>query len=154
MDKEYIQSLIKADIESLGCVIWGIELVGNNNSPTLRVFIDRNKGIRIQDCEKVSRHISKVLEADEFSINNLSLEVSSPGVQRKFFNKNQYSNYIGFTLKVRYKKEENEYTSIKGTLEEVIRDGLVLKTENEDFFINFNSIDKANLEYTGVEHAK
>ena len=82
------------------------------------------------------------------------MEVSSPGVQRKFFNKNQYSNYIGFTLKVRYKKEENEYTSIKGTLEEVIREGLVLKTENEDFFITFNSIDKANLEYTGVEHAK
>ena len=87
MDKEHIETLIRRDIKALGCDIWGLELIGSIANPTLRVFIDNDKGITVKDCEKVSKHISKVIEADELYSNSLILEVSSPGIDRKFFNK-------------------------------------------------------------------
>ena len=62
VDRRYIEELISKDIQSLGCVVWGIELSGKMLSKTLRVFIDKEKGVSIEDCEKVSRHISKLFE--------------------------------------------------------------------------------------------
>jgi len=46
VDKEYIETLIKRDVKSFGCDIWGLELIGRITNPTLRVFIDNEKGIR------------------------------------------------------------------------------------------------------------
>ena len=150
MDKEYIETLIRKDIQSLGCDIWGLELIGSITNPTLRVFIDNDKGITVKDCEKVSKHISKVIEADELYSNSLILEVSSPGIDRKFFDKEQYINYLGSIIKVRYKSEQKEYKSVKGFLLRVSKEGIVVEVNNEESFINFESFEKANLEHTEV----
>jgi len=147
MDKEYIEELIRKDIQSLGCTIWGIELVGSYSNNILRVFIDKSGGITLKDCEKVSRHISKVIEADEIYSKNLSLEVSSPGIERKFFNQDQYSNYLGCLIKVRYKNKKNEYKTAKGNLLKVSEKGLVINIKEDECSINFKNIEKANLEY-------
>ena len=107
MDKEYIETLLKKDIKTLGFDIWGIELLGSSLNPTLRIFIDNENGVTVEDCEKVSKHISRVIEADNTYTINSTLEVSSPGIERKFFNKDQYVNYLGYTIKIRYREIEN-----------------------------------------------
>ena len=150
MDKEHIETLIRRDIKSLGCDIWGLALIGSITNPTLRVFIDNDKGITVKDCEKVSKHISKVIEADELYSNSLILEVSSPGIDRKFFNKEQYINYLGGMIKVRYRNEQMEYKSVKGFLRRVSKEAIVVEVNNEESFINFEAIEKANLEFTEV----
>ena len=150
MDKEHIETLIRKDIEALGCDIWGLELIGSITKPTLRVFIDNDKGITIRDCEKVSKHISKVIEADELYSNSLILEVSSPGIDRKFFNKEQYINYLGRVIKVRYRNEQMEYKSVKGFLRGVSKEAIVIEVNNEESFISFEAIEKANLEFAEV----
>lgn len=151
MDKEHIETLIRRDIKALGCDIWGLELIGSITNPTLRVFIDNDKGITVKDCEKVSKHISKVIEADELYSNSLILEVSSPGIDRKFFNKEQYINYLGRMIKVRYRNEQMEYKSVKGFLRRVSKEAIVVEeVNNEESFINFEAIEKANLEFTEV----
>ena len=150
MDKEYIEALIKRDIKSLGCDIWGLELVGSTTSPTLRVFIDNDKGITVKDCEKVSKHISKVIESNTLYSNSLILEVSSPGIDRKFFNKEQYINYLGRVIKVRYRNEQMEYKSVKGFLRGVSKEAIVIEVNNEESFISFEAIEKANLEFAEV----
>ena len=150
MDKEHIETLIRRDIKALGCDIWGLERIGSTTNPTLRVFIDNDKGITVKDCEKVSKPISKVIEADELYSNSLILEVSSPGIDRKFFNKEQYINYIGRMIKVRYRNEQMEYKSIKGFLRRVSKEAIVVEVNNEESFINFEAIEKANLEFTEV----
>ena len=61
MDTEYIKEVLKDDIERLGCKVWGLELFGRRSNQTLRIYIDRNEGISVEDCEKVSKHVSKVL---------------------------------------------------------------------------------------------
>ena len=154
MDKEYIEALIKEDIKSLGYDIWGIELLGSNLNPTLRIFIDNENGVTVEDCEKVSKHISKVIEADNtYSINSI-LEVSSPGVERKFFNEDQYVNYLGYTIKIRYRDIENQFRSVKGVLSSISKKGLSIKIKEEECFIQFQEIEKANLEFTEVKNAK
>ena len=150
MDKEHIETLIRKDIEALGCDIWGLELIGSITNPTLRVFIDNDKGITIRDCEKVSKHISKVIESNTLYSNSLILEVSSPGIDRKFFNKEQYINYLGRVIKVRYRNEQMEYKSVKGFLRGVSKEAIVIEVNNEESFINFEDIEKANLEFTEV----
>ena len=150
MDKEHIETLIRRDIKALGCDIWGLELIESITNPTLRVFIDNDKGITVKDCEKVSKHISKVIEADELYSNSLILEVSSPGIDRKFFNKEQYINYLGRMIKVRYRNEQMEYKSVKGFLRRVSKEAIVVEVNNEESFINFEAIEKANLEFTEV----
>ena len=150
MDKEHIETLIRKDIKALGCDIWGLELIGSITKPTLRVFIDNDKGITIRDCEKVSKHISKVIESDELYSNSLILEVSSPGIDRKFFNKEQYINYLGRVIKVRYRNEQMEYKSVKGFLRGVSKEAIVIEVNNEESFISFEAIEKANLEFAEV----
>ena len=154
MDKEYIETLIKKDIKTLGYDIWGIELLGSSLNPTLRIFIDNESGVTVEDCEKVSKHISKVIEADDIYSINSTLEVSSPGIERKFFNKDQYINYLGYTIKIRYRDTEQQFKSVKGVLISVSEKGLIIKVKDEECFIQFQEIEKANLEFTGVRNAK
>lgn len=154
MNKEYIENLVRKDIQSLGCVIWGIELLGSSTNPILRVFIDNDAGVSIEDCEKVSRHISKVLQANDVCSNNLNLEVSSPGIERKFFNKDQYLDFLGRIIKVRYKDHNKEYKTVKGKLLKVSKGNLVVEVRDNKFSINLESIEKANLEFSGVIDAK
>ena len=154
MDKEYIETLIKKDIKTLGYDIWGIELLGSSLNPTLRIFIDNENGVTVEDCEKVSKHISKVIEADNTYSINSTLEVSSPGIERKFFNEDQYVNYLGYTIKIRYRDIENQFRSVKGVLSSISKKGLSIKIKEEECFIRFQEIEKANLEFTEVKNAK
>ena len=154
MDKEYIETLLKKDIKTLGFDIWGIELLGSSLNPTLRIFIDNENGVTVEDCEKVSKHISKVIEADNTYSINSNLEVSSPGIERKFFNKDQYINYLGYTIKVRYRDSGKQFKSIKGVLTTISDKGLAIMAKDEEIFIQFQEIEKANLEFKGVKNAK
>ena len=154
MDREYIETLLKKDIKTLGYDIWGIELLGSSLNPTLRIFIDNESGVTVEDCEKVSKHISKVIEADDIYSINSTLEVSSPGIERKFFNKDQYINYLGYTIKIRYRDTEQQFKSVKGVLISVSEKGLIINVRDEECFIQFQEIEKANLEFTGVRNAK
>ena len=148
MDSRYLKELIEEDIKSLGCVIWGIELSGKPRNTSLRVFIDKENGISIDDCEKVSKHISKVLDADNF-INNFSLEVSSPGLERKFYKRDQYASYLKQPFAIRYRTKDNNFVTEKGILDEVSQENVVLKSGRRKLFISFDCIEKANLDYKG-----
>ena len=94
MDTEYIKEMIERDIESLGCKVWGLEIFGRRANQTLRIFIDNEEGISLEDCEKVSKHVSKVLDTENDFSENYFLEVSSPGLNRKIFYNEQYKDYI------------------------------------------------------------
>tara|TARA_Y100001970_G_C13541044_1_gene512272 strand:+ start:52 stop:519 length:468 start_codon:yes stop_codon:yes gene_type:complete len=145
MDIKYIKDILTEDIKSLGCYIWGIEIFGRHKSQTLRIYIDNKDGVTIEDCEKVSKHVSKLLDVEiDFSSNYL-LEVSSPGLERKFFSEDQYQNYINSEIKIRYNNDINQKLSIRGKLLEVTKEGLVLILKKGNQEVPFSSIIEANL---------
>ena len=146
----HIEQILEKDINSLGCVIWGIEFSGNISNQILRIFIDKDSGISINDCEKVSKHISKVLDSENGIGENYSLEVSSPGLDRKFFKDSQYASYIGHVLKVKFLDNENKFLTLKGLLVRTSEKSIFLKSNNKEFEIYFKSIKKGSLEITEV----
>ena len=150
MDSMHIEQILEKDINSLGCVIWGIEFSGNISNQILRIFIDKNSGISINDCEKVSKHISKVLDSENGIGENYSLEVSSPGLDRKFFKDSQYASYIGHVLKVKFLGNEDKFLTLKGLLVRTSEKSIFLKSNNKEFEIYFKSIKKGSLEITEV----
>ena len=144
MDTEYIKEVLEEDIESLGCKVWGLELFGRRSNQTLRIYIDKNEGISVEDCERVSKHVSKVLDAENDFSENYLLEVSSPGLDRKFFYKEQYKDYLNEPLKVTFFDTQNKKT-IKGHLQQADTDSITLELKDEIKEIAFSSIIQANL---------
>ena len=144
MDTEYIKDVLEDDIERLGCKVWGLELFGRRSNQTLRIYIDKNEGISVEDCEKVSKHVSKVLDAENNFSENYMLEVSSPGLDRKFFYKEQYKEYLNESLKVTFFDTQNKKTVI-GRLEGAYDNSIKLELNDEIKEIAFSSIIQANL---------
>ena len=144
MDTEYIKEVIEKDIERLGCKVWGLELFGRHSNQTLRIYIDNKEGISVEDCELVSKHVSKVLDTENDFSENYLLEVSSPGLDRKFFYKEKNKEFLKENLKVTFFDDLNKKT-IKGQLEEVDEISIKLEVKDEIQEIPFSSIIKANL---------
>ena len=144
MDTEYIKEVIEKDIERLGCKVWGLELFGRHSNQTLRIFIDNKDGISVEDCEKVSKHVSKVLDTENDFSEKYMLEISSPGLDRKFFYKEQYQGFINESIRVTFFDNDNKKT-IKGNLKEVDDKSIKLEIKEEIHEIPFSSIIQANL---------
>ena len=144
MDTEYIKEVLEEDIERLGCKVWGLELFGRRSNQTLRIYIDKNERISVEDCEKVSKHVSKVLDTENDFSENYMLEVSSPGLDRKFFYNEQYKDYLNEPLKVTFFDSQNKKT-IKGRLEEADESSIKLELKDGTRQIAFSSIIQANL---------
>jgi ribosome maturation factor RimP len=144
MDTEYIKEVIEKDIERLGCKVWGLELFGRHSNQTLRIYIDNKDGISVEDCEKVSKHVSKVLDTENDFSERYMLEISSPGLDRKFFYKEQYQEFINESIRVTFFDNDNKKT-IKGNLKEVDDISIKLEIKEEIHEIPFSSIIQANL---------
>ena len=144
MDTEYIKEVLEDDIERLGCKVWGLELFGRRSNQTLRIYIDKNEGISVEDCEKVSKHVSKVLDAENDFSENYMLEVSSPGLDRKFFYKEQYKEYLNESLKVTFFDTQKKKT-VRGRLDGAYDNSIKLELNDEIKEIAFSSIIQANL---------
>ena len=144
MDTEYIKEVIEKDIERLGCKVWGLELFGRHSNQTLRIYIDNKDGISVEDCEKVSKHVSKVLDTENDFSEKYMLEISSPGLDRKFFYKEQYQDFINESIRVTFFDNDNKKT-IKGNLKEVDDISIKLEIKEEIHEIPFSSIIQANL---------
>ena len=91
-------------MESHGCVLWGVELLRGKRRAYIRVYIDAIAGATIEDCEKVAQDLNYELALnDSFIDQDYVLEVSTPGIDRKFFKAEQLALFIAeeFTLKLR-----------------------------------------------------
>ena len=99
--EDNLKQVIQPAIESCGYVLWGLEYLPRKSSGLLRVYIDHENGILIEDCESASKQISSVLDVEDPLSGAYDLEVSSPGLDRKFFYMEQYESYIGQDILVK-----------------------------------------------------
>ena len=136
---------VRKTIEGLGFELWGLESNRGRGELQIRIFIDQPKGIKIEDCELVWRQINDVLRADGVMREDFSLEVSSPGLNRKFYYSQQYKRFIGSLVKIRLKNISDGSRNIKATIRDATNDTLYLDREGNDLKISFDNIDKAQL---------
>ena len=77
---ELVSSLVGPTISALGLELWGIEHLSQGKYSLIRIYIERETGVSIEDCEKVSRQVSALLDVEEPISGEFTLEVSSPGL--------------------------------------------------------------------------
>ena len=129
----------------MGYVCWGIELLRQGRGALLRIYIDSGDGVTLEDCERVSNRVSGVLDVEDPIAGEYLLEVSSPGLDRLLFNREQYEQYIGETVKVRLSGTIDNRKHITGRIEGVIGETLVLNESGREFQIPLGEIEKARL---------
>jgi ribosome maturation factor RimP len=143
--QDRLNNLIKTTSEGLGFQLWGYEYRPHSESALLRIFIEKESGISVDDCVKVSRQIGAVLDVEDLIPVAYILEVSSPGINRVLFSKEQYEQYIGQAAKIRTRTPVEERRNFRGNLDEVTDTHVSILVDNKRYEIPFDIIDRTRL---------
>ena len=141
-----LEDLLRPIVEGLGYEFWGIEFRSRGHHSLLRVFIDdAENGIAIDDCEKVSRQISGVMDVEDPIQTEYTLEVSSPGMDRPLFRLEQYEAFVGHQVRIRLRMAFEGRRKFQGLIKGVEGDDVVVLVEDHEYLLPFDSIEKAHL---------
>ena len=145
------EELVAKIIENLGYVLYDVEYVKEGKEYHLCIYIDKDEGIDINDCEKVTEAINPILDDADFIKDTYFLEVSSSGLERKRRKKWHFDKQIGNKIEVKlFAKYENKKEFV-GILKEYNDDFLVLTCNNEDLRIETDKISSAKSVYNWNE---
>lgn len=142
---EQLQALLAPVVEALGYQCWGIEFLSQGRHSLLRVYIDHANGILIDDCEKVSRQLSGVLDVEDPISVDYTLEVSSPGMDRPLFKLEQYAARVGEQVKIKLRSPFEGRRNFQGLLRGVEEQDVVILVDDHEYLLPVDLIDKANI---------
>jgi len=134
--EERVEELIKDKIENIGYSLYDVEYAKEGPNYYLRIFIDSEKGIDLNDCEKVSNEINEKLDEADYIKEQYYLEVSSPGVERILRKDRHLEQNIGKQVEAKlFKKDENGSKNYIGELkkfdeETVTIDEVIIERKN------------------------
>lgn len=137
--------LIEPTVTALGLELWGIEHLQQGKYSLLRIYIEREAGVAIEDCEQVSKQVSALLDVEDPIAGEYTLEVSSPGLERPLFSARQFSQYIGSEVKLRLHSPVQGRRKFKGKIVVVEGDSIRLQADGVDYDLSFSDVDKANI---------
>lgn len=151
MQKHYLQDMLEPVIANLGYETVRIMTIGQVN-PTLQVMIDVPDGsreINVDDCAKVSRALSAVLDEKDPIKDKYSLEVSSPGLDRPLTKPEHFVRFKGYTAKVETLAEVDKRKRIKGVILGLDENNNVhIDMDGKEFVVAFDNIAKAKIVIT------
>jgi ribosome maturation factor RimP len=143
-----IESLLAPVVEGLGCELWGLEYLSQGRRSRLRVFIERPEGVTVEDCERVSRGVSDVLDVEDLVPDTYTLEVSSPGFDRILFKPAHYEANVGAVIDVRLNFPLEGTKRIIGVLMALEGDEVIVRSrevEDEEYVLPLVNIHRARL---------
>ena len=143
---EEIEHAIEPVVISHGCELWGVELLRGKKRPTIRVYIDAISGATIEDCEKVAKDLNYELALnDTFLDQDYVLEVSTPGIDRKFFKADQLSDFLKEEFNLKLREIKNGKKSFVAKLIDVNDDEILFHCGEEKMCFNFYDLDLCRL---------
>ncbi len=130
--EEKVEQLVKSKIESIGYELYDVEYAKEGPNYYLRIYIDNEKGIDLNDCEKVNNEITDMLDEADYIKEQYYLEVSSPGVERILKKDKHLEKNIGKQIEVKlFKKDKSNKKSYNGILKEFNKDSITIESEEE-----------------------
>lgn len=138
-------NILEPAINALGFTLWGIEYVPQGRHSLLRVYLDKEGGIDVEDCAVASRQISSILDVEDPIGGEYTLEVSSPGLDRILFTLDQIQQYLGWYVALRLTENFDGRRKFTGQLKAVIDDEVVIIIGDEEYTIPYELIEKASL---------
>ena len=140
-----IHNMIQSSVEIMGYELIDTECHRGKKSLKIVVYIDHIKGIKIDDCVKITNAISPILDDDNVVNEYYNLEVSSPGLNRKLILKEHYDKFIGKVIKINLKIRIDNRKIYKGTLLERIDDSISIVENNQKINIQMDAIEICRL---------
>ena len=151
MQKHYLADIIEPVIDALGYDTVRILTIGDSN-PTIQIMIehkDYEKELTVDDCAKVSRAISAVMDEKDPIENKYTLEVSSPGLDRPLTKIEHFKRYINYVIKLETINPVEKRKRFKGVIENVTDDNqVVMLMEDVSYNIDYDNISKAKIVIT------
>lgn len=132
-------------VEGLGYEFVGLEYRSGSSPALLRIYIDHEDGINVDDCAATSRQISAVLDVEDPISGEYTLEVSSPGLDRPLFIAEHYQQFVGEKIKCKLRMPFNGRRNFTGKLLEANDTSITLSIDNETIELFIDDIEKANL---------
>jgi ribosome maturation factor RimP len=149
----YVTKIVLPILESMGLELVDIEFGKIGRDAVLRLFIDKEGGVLLDDCANVSRDLSMILDVEDVIASNYTLEVSSPGLDRPLKKPSDYERFSGRLIKVRTYEplqddKGNKRKTFLGKLDG-LTDGVIKMTlaEGQTASIPLERVAKANLEF-------
>ena len=152
--EQKLGEIVSPVVEELGYSLWGLECTGRGHSSVVRVFIDSNPpggSISIADVTRVSRQVSMLFDLEEPIQGSYSLEVSSPGIERRLFTLPQCEKYLDEQIELRLKLPQEGRRAFKGRLVQVggTLGTLTLEENGEHKSFHFEDIRRMYLVWQG-----
>ncbi|KTB95983.1 MULTISPECIES: ribosome maturation factor RimP [Pseudomonas] len=142
---EQLQGLLAPVVVALGYQCWGIDFSSQGKHSVLRIYIDKEGGVLVDDCAIVSRQISGVLDVEDPISTEYTLEVSSPGMERPLFTIEQFALYAGEQVRIKLRSPFEGRRNFQGLLRGVEEQDVVVHVEDHEFLLPIDLIDKANI---------
>jgi ribosome maturation factor RimP len=143
--EQKLNDMFEPVVESMGYELVGVELAGSGSGTVLRVYIDSENGINVDDCQAVSYQVSGILDVEDPVHGHYTLEVSSPGLDRPLMKPEHFSRFTGEEVKIRSSEAVLGRKNFKGMLDSFDGEYLVVMVDNEPYEIPLASVEKANL---------
>ena len=141
----HLWELFEPVVVSMGYELIEIEYHPNPNYGVLRLYIDKDSGVEVDDCSAVSRQISAILDVEDPVPGKFNLEVSSPGMDRPLRRLEDFQRFIGQEAKIKTGIPFEGQRNFKGYLSGVEDDLVIIKCESKEVRLPITAIDKARL---------
>jgi ribosome maturation factor RimP len=145
MTGEELHRLLEPTIENMGYELIDLEVNLGGKSGIVRLFIDHPDGIGLDDCEKVSRVVSALLDVEDPLPGHYNLEVSSPGLDRKLTKTAHFQRFTGEIVKVRMRFPVAGRRRFRGTLVSSDDENIVVEVDGKPHTLPRATIDTARL---------
>lgn len=153
LDSDGLAALFEPVVEGLGFSLWGVEYRQSQHHALVKIFIDHEEGITVDNCSDVSHQISGILDVEDPITVAYTLEVSSPGVERPLMKQEHFKMYVGQEIKVRLSWAVNDRKNFLGKLTAVSDEEITMNVDGELYELPLNAVKRANLIYSDLNKA-
>ena len=144
VSREQLIKMLEATVERLGFELADLELQEGAQG-FVRLYIDSEAGIKLEDCEAVSRQVSALLDVEDPISGDYNLEVSSPGVNRRLVKAEHFERFAGENVRVKLKRLFEGRRNFKAKLVGYVEPNVVLQEGEAEFLIPLQEIDTARV---------
>jgi len=133
-------------VQELGCELWGIEKLQQGRQVVLKIYIESADGINVDDCARVSRQVSAILDVEDPIPGEYMLEVSSPGVERRLFKPEHFNVCKGEKVQITLRQAFDGRRKFKGLLCGLEDEEVVIRVDDaQEIVLPMDSIERARV---------
>jgi ribosome maturation factor RimP len=145
MQRDVLAALLQPVVEELGYSLWELECSPGRGDGLVRLYIDAEAGISVDDCARVSHAVSDVLDAKDPIVGKYTLEVSSPGLERPLRTAAHFARFVGETVFVELAQPQDGRRRFRGLLLAADAKAIEIEVDGQRHVLPVSGIRKAHL---------